>query len=61
MTLSTAVIGIKVYPSVENSSDNDTSNNSDSSNNYIIYNNGTTTKRTVIKSCGAMPRCLSFN
>jgi hypothetical protein len=64
-TLSTTVIGIKVYTSVENSSDDDGgddgSDDSDGSNDYIIYNNGTTTKQTAIKSCGAMPRRLLFS
>ena len=58
-TLSTAVTGIEVLTSVENSSDDD--GGDDGSNDYITYNNGTTTKRTAIKSCGAMPRRLSFS
>jgi hypothetical protein len=65
-TSSTAVTGIEVRASVENSSDDDGGDDSDGSNedggdDYFTYDDGTTAKRTAIKSCGGVPRRLSFN
>jgi hypothetical protein len=66
MTLSTAVISIKVRASIENNSDDDggddnDNNNEDDGDDYFIYNNGTIIKRTVIKSYNNILRCFLFN
>jgi hypothetical protein len=67
-TSGTAVSGIEVRTSVENSSDDDSggdggdggdnSDASDGSNDYITYDDGTTVKQTARKACGGVPRRL---